>query len=230
MLGNVQPTEYDLRFKIFGIPVRVHPLFWVLAAFIVWDPVRGNFELVLVGISCIFVSVLIHELGHAAVINSYGWPPRIMLYHFGGLAMYEPTHGLTPARSIIISLAGPAAGFVLYGIVRGIEFYLIQTRNLMLLQPAVYYAISFLEWVNLYWGLLNLLPIYPLDGGQVSRALFVWFKRAGGISDSLKLSMITGGGIAAYFLINHQWFIGILMASLAASSYQQLQRYGNRGW
>lgn len=42
MLGNVEPTQYDLRFTIFGIPVRVHPFFWLLAAFIVWDAVSGQ--------------------------------------------------------------------------------------------------------------------------------------------------------------------------------------------
>ena len=229
MLGDVAPTEYDLRFTIFGIPVRVHPFFWLLAAFIVWDGVGGRLELVAVGIACIFVSVLIHELGHATLAMAYGWPPRIVLYHFGGLAIFEPTYGYSPARSILISLAGPGAGFALYGVVWGIDFYLHQTQSVLLLQPAVFVAIYFLKWINLYWGLLNLLPVYPLDGGQVSRSLFTWFKRSGGISESLKLSMITGGGMAAYFLINHQWFIGILMASLAASSYQQLQAYGHRG-
>jgi len=230
MLGNVEPTQYDLRFRIFGIPVRVHPFFWLLAAFVVWDAVGGQMELVAVGIACVFVSVLIHELGHAAVAIAYGWPPRIMLYHFGGLATFEPTGGLTPGRSILISLAGLMAGFALYGLVWGIEFYLLQTQSPLLRQPAVSVAIFFLKWINLYWGILNLLPVFPLDGGQVSRALFMQFSRGGGVSASLKLSLITAGGLAAYFFLHQQMFIGIMMASLAASSYQQLQAYGSRGW
>jgi len=230
MLGNVEPTQYDLRFTLFGIPVRVHPFFWLLAAFIVWDAVGGQMELVAVGIACVFISVLIHELGHAAVAVTYGWPPRIVLYHFGGLAMFEPTRGFTPGRSIIISLAGPMAGFALYGLVWGIDFYLMQTQSPLLQRPPVFVAIYFLKWINLYWGILNLLPIFPLDGGQVSRALFMQFSRGSGVSVSLKLSLITAGGMAAYFLLHQQMFIGIMMASLAASSYQQLQAYGSRGW
>ncbi|WP_339911181.1 site-2 protease family protein [Symmachiella dynata] len=230
MLGNVEPTQYDLRFTIFGIPVRVHPFFWLLAAFIVWNAVDGRLELVAVGIGCVFISVLIHEMGHAAVAISYGWPPRITLYHFGGLASFEPRSGLTPRRSIIISLAGPLAGFALYGIVWGVEFYLIRTGSPLLQRPMVFVAIYFLKWINLYWGILNLLPVFPLDGGQVSRALFTQFSRGSGIPASLKLSLITAGGMAAYFFLNQRMFIGIMMLSLAASSYQQLQVYGRRGW
>jgi len=229
MLGNVQPTQYDLRFSLFGIPVRVHPLFWLMAAFVVWNAVEGRLDLVVIGMIVVFVSVLVHELGHAFVMRAYGWPPNILLYHFGGLAMSPMARSLSPLRSILLSLAGPFAGFLLYGIVWSFDFYLHQIQSPWLLQIRVFVAIYFLKWVNLYWGLLNLLPIYPLDGGQVSRSLFsMW--RTSGVADSLKLSILTAAGIAGYFLYEGNYFMAILIGSLAASSYQQLQFYGNRRW
>ena len=69
MLGNAGETQFDLRFRLFGIPIRVHPLFWLISALVTWIPNRP--ELVLVGILCFFLTVLVHELGHALVFRRY---------------------------------------------------------------------------------------------------------------------------------------------------------------
>ena len=115
MLGNVAPTEFDLRFSMFGIPVRVHPLFWAVSAFMGWNP--NDIKMTLIWIACVFVSILVHELGHALTARYFGWPPEIVLYHFGGLAMFQPYSGMTTKRSIIVSAAGPFAGFAFLGAV-----------------------------------------------------------------------------------------------------------------
>ena len=78
MFGTVAPTPFDLKFSIFGIPVRVHPLFWLVSVIMQWnvhDP-----RTTLIWVVCVFVSILIHELGHALTAKSYGWPPHIVLY------------------------------------------------------------------------------------------------------------------------------------------------------
>lgn len=230
LLGHVQETPYDLRFSIFGIPVRVHPLFWAAAAFFTWK--EQQLDLVLVGIGCVFVSILVHELGHALTAMKFGWPPHIVLYYLGGYASYTPSYGHTPQRSILISLAGPGAGFVLYGIMCGVEAWIIRNGGLSPRYFLAIYAITLLKWINLFWGLINLLPVYPLDGGQISRTLFTWLKPAGGLVISLKISIVIGGAAAAYFVIDHHYFAAILFGSLAFGSYQELQAYlyGNRGW
>ena len=64
MIGQAGETEFDLRFQILGIPVRVHPLFWLMAAFIVWESAEDP-KLKVLGIMCVFISILVHELGHA---------------------------------------------------------------------------------------------------------------------------------------------------------------------
>src|SRR5260221_3686115 len=119
MLGNVEPTPFDLKFSLFGIPVRVHPLFWVMAAVIGW---RGkDVNLTFICVVCIFFSILIHELGHALTAQAFGWPPHIVLYSFGGYASFIPAWGHTTGRSILVLFAGPGAGFLFYAVIRGVE-------------------------------------------------------------------------------------------------------------
>ena len=101
-------TRYDLRFSALGVPVRVHPLFWLASiVFGIQLPPR----LVVIWVGVVFVSILIHELGHAMTIRAFGWYPLILLYTFGGLAIYQPTHR-DPRKELLISLAGPAAGLL----------------------------------------------------------------------------------------------------------------------
>src|SRR5437868_5747781 len=126
MFGTVAPTPFDLNFSLFGIPIRIHPFFWLFSAILGWDRQRPNFNQILICVLCVFVSILIHELGHALTAKSYGWPPHIVLYSFGGYASFEPRWGYSTARAILISFAGPGAGFVLYGVVLAIEHLLIQ--------------------------------------------------------------------------------------------------------
>src|SRR5690554_5208641 len=112
MFGQTRPTEFDLRFWLFGIPVRVHPIFWLTAAFIGW---RGEmWDLTLVNMLCVFASILVHELGHALMTRYFGWQPEIVLEMFGG---YATTTRHSTARDIAVLIAGPAAGFLLYGLI-----------------------------------------------------------------------------------------------------------------
>src|SRR5438067_1873655 len=101
MFGTVAPTPYDLRFSIFGIPVRVHPLFWVVTLLFASQG-QHDPKLMLIGVVCFFASILVHELGHALTAQYFGWPPHIVLYSCGGYASYTPTWGHTTARNILI--------------------------------------------------------------------------------------------------------------------------------
>ncbi|QDU45428.1 Stage IV sporulation protein FB [Symmachiella dynata] len=227
MLGNVEPTQYDLRFTIFGIPVRVHPLFWVLSIMVL----RGceELDLIFVGVCCIFLSILVHELGHALVTKWFGWSPNIVLYYFGGVAQFLPDRGFTPLRSILISLAGPFAGFLLWGLTWAGVFAIVLFGVDHHISPAGNFALNFLIWINLYWTLFNLLPIYPLDGGQVARALFSWMMPNRGLSESLKLSILTGFGAGAFLVLNEYYFAALYCIAFALVNFQELQersRYG----
>ncbi len=237
MLGPVQPTPYDWRFYIFGIFTRVHPLFWAVSLYMGW-PSRDNGWVQAIGTNelmialmwtiCVFVSILVHELGHALTARYFGWQPEIVLYHFGGLAMYTPTWGHTTKRSILISLNGPNAGFLLYGVVAGIHS-LIPDR-VLIDKPAVELLFIYLEHINLWWGLINLLPVYPLDGGQVCREVLIYFKPRSGHELAMKIGILTGGGMAFYGFSTGSRFLGILFAVLAFNCFQMLQRHQRGPW
>ncbi len=123
LLAEPPETAYDLRFQLFGFPVRVAVTFWLGAIVFGYDICRffaaetplGMGPLMIGWALCLFASILIHELGHAIAFRYYGLHASIVLYHFGGLAI--PTSSYTPGRSIrrtgekeqlIISAAGPA--------------------------------------------------------------------------------------------------------------------------
>src|SRR5512147_1097403 len=111
------PTRYDLRFSIAGIPVRVHPSFWLIALIF---GASGDVLLLPIWVLVVFVSILIHELGHALAFRRYGQRSRIVLHFAGGLTIPEPVSwgstyanvGLTPNQQIFISIAGLGAGFL----------------------------------------------------------------------------------------------------------------------
>src|SRR5574339_379984 len=116
------PTQYDLRFTLAGIPVSVHPLFWLITLLL---GSTGDLLLIPIWIVVIFVSILVHELGHALAFRRYGQRSRIVLHFAGGLTIPEPVYwgsgyanvGLSPNQQIFISLAGPGAGFLLAALI-----------------------------------------------------------------------------------------------------------------
>jgi Zn-dependent protease len=220
MLGNAAPTPYDLRFSLFGIPVRVHPLFWLVGVLFGWD--AADFNLTLIWVGCCFVSILVHELGHALSAQAFGWPPEIVLYALGGFATFVPTWGYTLLRAIAVLLAGPGAGFLLFGLVNA----LVKMMELNGTTPNYYTGVMFanLVFINLWWGLVNLLPVYPLDGGQISRELFTHWQGRRGVTNSLRLSLISGVGVALLAYTSGQTYAAILFAVLAIESFQALQQ------
>lgn len=228
MLGNVSPTPFDLNFSLFGIPVRVHPFFWLFSGIMGWsarDP-----KLTIIWIVCVFFSILIHEMGHALTALYYGWRPNVVLYSFGGYAAFTPTWGYSTARSILVSFAGPGAGFVLYGLVRAIEEVLVQ-RDVALSRYAIVALIN-LENINLWWGLVNLLPVFPLDGGQICRAAVSHWRPRDGHELALKISMVAACAMALFcyqYGRTHHFpfdplFTAILFGALAFDNLQMLQR------
>ncbi len=234
----VAPTQYDVNFSIFGIPVRIHPLFWVIASFISWAPER--LDLVVVGIFCVFLSILVHELGHALSARHFGWPPSILLHGMGGLAFYSPTSGYTRGRAIWIAFAGPLAGFLLLGLafatavgcqaaVDAGHDWAIQMFTGDRLTP-VEFALGMLIRVNLFWGVLNLMPVFPLDGGKICSEILNARNSGAGQRRTSIIGMITATLLAAWFLSNQMFLGGLLFGSLAYDNYRQFQQLRMQKW
>ncbi len=114
--GSPQPTPFDLHWRMFGIDVRVHPFFWLTAVLLGWSWVDVGLVYLLLWILCVFVSVLIHEMGHVLMGRVFGSDGYILLYSFGGLA-FNSNNVRHRWQRVCVSFAGPLAQFVLFGAV-----------------------------------------------------------------------------------------------------------------
>lgn len=242
------PTRYDLRFSVAGIPVRVHPLFWVISFLFGFS--ANNLLYTFLWMLVVFVSILIHELGHAFAFRRYGLRSSIILHFAGGLTVPESMSwgstwaniALTPRQEIFISLAGPFAGFLFAALVIGgvvasggtigldsrLGIPLPSTAMLPFGGILLSVFATMLLFVNIFWGLINLVPVYPLDGGNVSRYLLLQYDPRDGIRKSLWVSVIAGGIMAVVGLVAFgSVYIALLFGLLAFQSYQSLQnRFG----
>ncbi len=261
MLGQPNPTSFDLHFEIFGFPVRVHPLHWALGAYIGYTSASPETALLgmIVGMVVVFASILIHELGHAVMMRRYGQHARIVLHMMGGYAiadrgfsnLYMTGDSFRPVQDrsrfrwnqIIISLAGPGAQLILAAIV--IAFFFAGSiaagldapgalENLFglddRLSPHLMMLVRMLLFINIFWPIFNLLPIYPMDGGQVMREIVVGFDPWNGQLRSLWISLIAavlaaGGG----FLLCGQPFFAIFFGFMAFQNWQMIQQLGGGG-
>jgi Zn-dependent protease len=234
MFGSVQPTQFDLRFRLFGIPVTVTPWFWLAGVLGGWNSgTREHLDLLVIWIGCLFISILVHEMGHAFLAKSFGWPPEVFLYLFGGVAVYRPGYGHTTTRSVLISLAGPGAGFVLYGLIRVLRELAVSSGWFHTLDPAARDRLGDfffqMEWINLWWGLVNLIPVLPLDGGRIAEALLLRARPFDGRRLAVMLGVAVSAAVAFYFFAvnkNFGTFPAMLFAVLCISNVQMLQQRG----
>jgi Zn-dependent protease len=260
MFGEPAPSSGDLHFRVFGIPVRVSPMFWLISILLGLrtDGATPPAEL-LIWIAVVFVSILVHELGHAFTQRRFGGHPWITLYGMGGLAACDDCDRRTSSQ-ILISLAGPAAGFLLAlftgvalratgtpvgiaptGQLQSVVAELGALYALNLPGAAVYWQpldsplandlVHSLFFINILWGLVNLLPVYPLDGGRAARELATIRDAPAGIVLSLRISMITAIGMALFAAF--AWrsiFVAALFGYMAYANYQTLNHYQQSRW
>ncbi len=117
-----------------------------------------------------FVCVVLHELGHSLVARRFGVRvPRILLLPIGGMAEFDRIPR-KPSEELLITVAGPAVNFVLVAILLPLTW-----RGLFQSEALPEYSLaSLLEQLcmaNLVMGTFNLLPVFPMDGGRIFRAL-----------------------------------------------------------
>jgi stage IV sporulation protein FB len=163
-----------LRFPLFGFPVSIHPSFLLIAVLIGFGSPNVTVGIVVSWTLVVLVSVLVHELGHAFVARGLGAKPTIDLYMLGGVTAFVPPRTMGRLQSIWVTLAGPLAGFLLGGFVLSVAgAFGVDDPSLRIYSDAsaAEQVVSIAIYVNLVWGLVNLLPILPLDGGNVVRNL-----------------------------------------------------------
>jgi Zn-dependent protease/predicted transcriptional regulator len=239
--------------RVLGIPIHVHASWFVVFFFVTWSLAKGYLPETLPGLSVprywgmggiaallLFLSVLLHELGHSYVALRYQIPIRqITLFIFGGVAHMgkEPP---SPRAEFLIATAGPLVSLILgagcLGGAMAVESLFAQSgfQGLNVLG-------NFLGMVNVQLGLFNLIPGFPLDGGRVLRA-GLWarnkdFNRATsqaalvGIGFGVAFGLIGAGlmvgawsgALGPSIATNGGWliFIGAFLFSAALSSRRQ---------
>ncbi len=243
-------TQYDLRFRFAGIPIRVHPLFWLMA--ILFGASAGSLVNLLVWLVVLFVSIIVHELGHAFAMKMYGIDSHIVLHLAGGVTVPESVRwgsgradvSFNATQSIVVSFAGPFAGFLLAGLVMlavavsGGSIFVSTLFGVIPLPMARLPVSSYVAnlvvmtflWINVFWGLVNLMPVYPLDGGDIAREALIRMDPLSGLRTSLLVSAVAGFIIALLGLVLfNSMYITFLFGILAIESYQAFQmRFGSR--
>lgn len=192
--------------KIFGIPLKIDPSFLFICALLAYTRLSQPIYLV-EWLIVIFVSILIHELGHALMVRSFGLSPQIMLYSMGGLTSWREEKSISHAKHIAISLAGPFAGFIFGGMVY-LSGYWMPDLYADQLGAQTYLDLLL---VNLGWGIFNLLPILPLDGGNVAYSIEQWAtkKHSGVITRVISLLVAVGVGLLA-LSIREMWIVFLM--------------------
>lgn len=152
-------------FTFKGIPVGVQPMFLLLVVILSLN-MGGIAESIIFGI-CVFFGILIHEFGHALTARHYGLNPVVMLHGFGGVTVHA--RPATPKQDFLITLAGPGAGLVVGGIFWGIMKLtaIAGVSSAVLSIPYLWVFIQDMAWINLVWGVFNLIPCIPMDGSRL---------------------------------------------------------------
>ena len=243
--------------RALGIPIRVHASWFVVFLLVTWSLSTGYLPDSLPGLTperywamgglaavLLFVSVLLHELGHSYVALHYRIPiEKITLFIFGGVA-HMRKEAPTPRAEFLIALAGPAVSFV----IGGLCFVFVELAEVIQRQHGLQGWImlgALLGFVNMQLGLFNMIPGFPLDGGRMLRAgLWAWgndFYRATkqaagvglgfgvmlGLAGLVVLYESASGGLPTSMASNGGWVVVIgmfLFAAALASRRQAVMR------
>ncbi|MFM9009429.1 MAG: metalloprotease [Planctomycetota bacterium] len=254
MFVEPQPTPADLEFEVLGIRVRVSAWFWVTAVLFGWagcqalsaGDQRTLLLLLVIWAATVFGSIMVHELGHALAYRAHGQSSHVVLYHLGGLTIPDAwgRRHLRPSQRLVVSAAGPgaqlclaasliaalkAAGYCVpfpFAVVSGaLGLYDGHDYASILVYALVFFVVS----VNVLWPLLNLIPVPPLDGGQIVRDGLL----ALGVADAPRIAAFVGaatGAVVAWWgFSRNEPILGAMFAMLTASCVKSINA-GSTPW
>lgn len=241
-----------LRFRLGSIPVEVRPSHLLIAALLAYSwlgRVAANpMSAILVGGLVVFVSILVHELGHALAARAFGYQPSVVIEMLGGHTSFDPS-GETPwNKDLVITLAGPTFGFALglgallslqamgvapfagLNVAANASLWESFVAHLAALgpgreQPLAEQALRFFAEANFAWGVLNLMPTMPLDGGRVVGALFRRTLGERGLVATWGVSLVVSAALAAFGVASGQLLIAVLFGMWAIQSVQVISAW-----
>ncbi len=213
-----------MTFRIGNIPVRVLPSFFFMAAIL--GMASPGMRLV-VWVAVVLASVIVHELGHAMVGRAFGLEPSIVLHGTGGTTSWKGTRKLSPGKRIAISLAGPGAGFVFGILVFAVAILSAHGQAYSSLgvgaSGLARFVVSALLWVNFGWGALNLLPMLPLDGGNVMAHILNALRKGRGERPARVISIAMAGAAVAAAIATRNYWPAFLAGSFVMVNWRGLK-------
>jgi len=207
------------HFHVAGFPVRIRPLFFLAVLATGWGLAHDVAQLALWTV-VVFVSILAHELGHALAFRRYGSPARIELHGLGGTAHAEDSGRLTHRQLAWVSFAGPGAGFVLGGLV----WTAARLAPPGATDGRVGQVVDMLLLANVGWGLFNLLPFQPLDGGHLLASLVRAWRGYRHERLLHRVGIATAALVVGYAIWARQLWVGLLALTIGVLNLEQLRR------
>ncbi len=207
-----------LKFPLLGIPVGVHATFLFIAllgatSYSGWD--------IALWTAAAFVSILAHEMGHALVARGYGAKGiNVTLYGLGGVTSFNHPRSISHGKSFLISAAGSAVGIALGGAV------LFAARNGVFsgVGPEATVFINSLFFTSLVWGVLNWIPIVPLDGGHMVQHFIAIFSEKNAPLISQIITWIAVAVLVPYAWLNGYRFGVFIVVLFAISGFREYRQ------
>jgi Zn-dependent protease len=217
-LGSIGKTSLDVDFSFFML----------LGLFVVlnYDESRG-IEYALIWIPVLFLSVLIHELAHAAAISLLGFgASHIVLGGMGGYTANESRRKARPWQGVLISVAGPASSFVLMVL----AWIVLQRTSIANTDRFFAAFLPLFAAANAWWGIFNLIPVPPLDGGHATRDFFRMFldERKAFII-AIWIAIVVGAAVTVIGLFARQYFLTLYIGWFSWLAFQQWQYFRAHG-
>jgi len=213
-------------FAIGDIPVWVSP--WYLLVLLFWFS-AGDFTGNMVWAVCVTVSILVHELGHALVARHFGLRPQILLHGLGGLCAHD--RAKKDGHDALIIAAGPTAGLLLGGLTFAVAYFASDAITDLEHARLAQLVVQDMLYINILWSFINLLPMWPLDGGQLYRLGMMRLaspRRAEKITHVTAILVCAAGAYFAYTRYPSM-FVVIMCGLLAYYNYQALTGHVSSG-
>ena len=211
-----------LRFRVGPFPVVVFPSFLIGALLLgfyygePWKLVAWTFV--------VFVSVLVHELGHAVVGRALGGSPEIRLEGFGGVTFPNLPRAVGAMRQILLSVTGPVFGLLLGVAVLVLRRALPPDPG----SPSAWVVQQFI-FTSVVWAGFNLLPMLPLDGGQMLLAAVEGLRKKPSVGPVSWFSAVFGVALALVAWLGFgQPFIALFCALFAFQNFSRARLAGPR--
>jgi stage IV sporulation protein FB len=192
--------------------LKISPFFFLMAAFIGFIN-SLNLYGTLLWIIVIFLSIIVHEMGHALFFRLFGLNVHVELTLFGGVT-YPKGGRLSLPKEFITTLAGPVFGFGLFILAS----LLLASHSVT--DPTILYLLNITRLINLIWTVLNLVPVLPLDGGQLLRIVFEFFGGYEARQKAFVASMCIAFLAGLVFIFMQLYIISVLFFMFAFQNYE----------